>query len=417
MGPFGDDPLTDLLETLSRNPRIRSGLQRIPMPNLPNLFPSRSGAAPRGAIGGIASSLSGNKGFGFGASIANALTGGGQQQQQDPMASLYEQLLQQLQQPVDMPQGVDTEDLMRQIQSAINPIYDARAQSAQNQSGRNRQEVEDMYRALANDYERLAPEQAKQAAASQDQVKQIYGELRSNIEGDYSRVSQEQADLFNQLGIQDALPSVMEEQSAPVEQALVAASENQAQQQQRYMDIGNMDQTYYREGSPNATMRGNEIQTDMLAQLTDYLNQIEAERTSAVQSGYMDQLNQANSQLAQQQQMAQSEAGRRQEMLWQILQGQLQGGGKQTSMNADSFMAGLPQEQQQAVASAFTRLQRSPEAIYGKTRDPRNADPNTYVETTPEWYMAQADEMLKRGEIDPVTHQALLMFMQFQFKS
>ncbi len=357
MGPYGDDPLTELLQSLTRNSRVRSGIQNVP--GIPNLFPQRSGAAPRGTIGGVASSLSKNPGFGFGASIANALTGG-QQQQQDPMMSLYEQLIQQLQSPVDMPQGVDTEDLMRQIQGAINPIYDQRRNAAQDQSGRNRQEVEDMYRALSNDYERLAPQQAEQAKVAQEEVKQIYGQLRSNLEGDYSRVAQEQADLFSQLGIQDALPAVLEDQSAPVEQSLASAAENQAQQEQRYMDIGNIDQTYFREGSPNATMRGNEIQTDMLAELTNYLNQIEAERTSAVQSGYMDQLGQANSLLAQQQQQANSEMGRRQEMLWQMLQGQLQGGGKQQALNPDTFMSGLPAEQQQAVASAFTQLQRSP---------------------------------------------------------
>jgi hypothetical protein len=413
MGPYGDDPLSELLETLSRNPRVRSGIQRLP--SMPNLFPQRSGASPRGSIGSGASRALSNPGLNFGATIGNALTRG-RQQQQDPMASLYEQLLQQLQAPVDMPQGVDTEDLMRQIQAAIDPIYKQRASSAEDRSGRYRQEVEDMYRALANDYERLAPQQAQQAKANQGEIKEIYGQLRSNIEGDYSRVSQEQADLFNQLGIQDALPEVLDEQSAPVEQALVGAAENQAQQQQRYMDIGAMDQTYFREGSPNATMRGNEIQTDMLAQLQDYLNQIEAERTSAVQSGYMDQLNQANSQLAQQQQMAQQEMGRRQEMLWQMLQGQLQGS-QQQALNPDSFMSGLPPEQQQSVASAFTRLQRSPEAIYGKIKDPRNSDPNPYVEITPQWYMSQADEMLRRGEIDPVTHQALLMYMQLHFKA
>ena len=38
------------------------------------------------------------------------------------------------------------------------------------------------------------------------------------------------------------------------------------------------------------------------------------------------------------------------------------------------------------------------------------------VETTPEWYMAQADQMLQSGQIDPATHQALLMYMQLYFK-
>lgn len=417
MGPYGDDPLQEILRIITQSPRNARGISGIAdrLPQVPGLLPNQRGAAPRGSIGRGASSAM-NPGMRLGATIGNLLTRGSQQQEVDPISSMYEQLLQQLQQPVDMPQAVDTEDLMRQIQTAINPIYDQRASSAKGQDQRNRQEVEDMYRALANDYERLAPQQTAQAAANQEDIQQIYGQLRSNIEGDYSRVAAQQADEFAKLGITDALPSVLEDQQAPVQQALTSAAENQAQQEQRYMDIGAMDQTYFREGSPNATMRGNEIQTDMLAQLTDYLNQIEAERTAAIQSGYTDQLNQANSLLSQQQQNAQQQANRNQEMLWQMLQAQMQGQNP-AALTPDSFMGSLPGQQQQSVASAFTRLQRSPEAIYGKVEDKRNPVPGTFVETTPQWYMAQADEMLRRGEIDPVTHQALLMYMQLYFKA
>ncbi|HEY0771980.1 MAG TPA: hypothetical protein VGD31_16755, partial [Sphingobacteriaceae bacterium] len=81
-------------------------------------------------------------------------------------------------------------------------------------------------------------------------------------------------------------------------------------------------------------------------------------------------------------------------------------------LTPDTFMAGLPGNIQQSVAGAFTRLQRSPEAVYGKTVDPRNPVPQSFVETTPNWYLLQADEMLKRGEIDATTHQALIMYLQ-----
>ena len=86
--------------------------------------------------------------------------------------------------------------------------------------------------------------------------------------------------------------------------------------------------------------------------------------------------------------------------------------GKQQELTPDSFMASLDPRIQQSVAGAFTQLQRSPEAIYGKVEDPRNPVPGTFVETTPEWYLAQADEMLKRGQITPEQHQALLMYIQ-----
>lgn len=362
-------------------------------------------------------------GFGMGTILGDigarlAKTQGQQQQGSgDPLIDLYDQLVNQLQSPVKMPTGINTEDLMKQIRNAIDPIYDQRAEAAENRTGRATGQVKDMYGALAEDYKKLAPQQLAQSKAAQEEIKQLYGQLRSNIEGNYTRVADEQSELFQQLGIEDALPEVLDQQDDAVLEAQTAASENQAQQQQRYMDIGQMDATYYREGSPNALMTGNEISTDMLSQLQEYLNQNDAERTSGIQTAYMDQYSQAQSQLAQQQQVAQQEAGRKQEMLWQMLQSQMQGGQQQQALTPDTFMAQLPPNVQQGVAGAFTRLQRSPEAVYGKVEDKRNPVPGTFVETTPQWYMAQADEMLKRGEIDPTTYQALQMFLQLNYGS
>jgi hypothetical protein len=334
----------------------------------------------------------------------------------DPLSLLFQQLLSQLQQPVQMPSGIDTAGLMRQVKSVIDPIYNQRAQSATNRTNRGREEVKGMYRGLADDYERLAPEQAEQAKQAQEDIATLYGNLRSNIEGSYSRVAEEQADLFQQLGIEAALPDVLEEQQAATTDASNRASELQAINEQRYLDQGNIDETYYREGSPLATMTGVNVSKDMMSQLNDYLNQIEAERTSGIQSAYTDLYGKAQQQFMQQQQMAQQENSRKQEMLWGILQSQMSPQGtQQGKLDVNSFMSTLPSSLQQSVAQAFTKLQRSPEAVYGKTVDPRHPVPGTFVETTPEWFMSQADEMLRRGEIDPSTHQALLMYLQLHF--
>lgn len=424
MGLF--DPGSGIADTIAR--LISSPGSRYAVDQFKNILPRASGPLVSsrqgfGTRGGGGSRTNSNPLAGLGATVSNLaqqigqMQGGGQQQQPvDPLMNLYEQLISQLQAPVNMPTGINTEDLMNQVRKAIDPIYDQRAQQAEERTGRATGQVKDMYRALSNDYERLAPQQVDQAKAAQEEIKKLYGSLRSNVEGNYSRVSEEQGELFKQLGIEDALPAVLDEQDDAVQEALTAASENQAQQQQRYMDIGQMDSTYYREGSPNATMTGNEISTDMLAGLQNYLQQIDAERTSGIQTAYMDQLTNAQSQLAQQQQMAQGEMGRRQEMLWQILNSQLQGKNQQQQeLTPDSFMSQLPPEIQQSIGGAFTRLQRSPEAVYGKTEDKRNPVPGTFVETTPNWYLAQADEMLRRGEIDATTHQALQMYMQLYF--
>ena len=338
-----------------------------------------------------------------------------QQPQSDPIADLYAQLIDQLRSPVQMPTGIDTANLMQQVKAAINPIYDERINAAQGEYQRGKADVQGMYGSLAQEYEKLAPQQIAQAKMAQEEVENLYGQLRSNIKGDFARVSKEQADLFKQLGIEQALPDVMADQQAPVNDALIAASENQAQNSQRYMDMGQTDATYYREGAPLAKMQGNEISTDLLYQLQNFTNQANAERTAGIQSGYMDQLGNAQNQLAQMQQNAQSEEARRQGMLFEMLQSQMQTQAKPQDLNVDTFMAQLPPQVQQQVAGAFTQLQRSPEAVYGKVEDKRNPVPGSFVETTPNWYMAQADEMLRQGKIDPATHQALLMYMQLYF--
>jgi hypothetical protein len=420
MSLFGGGDIGALLAQLVQSPRVQYigrqfGRQFGNAAQHESSGPLRLGQGGMGNRPGSGSFSNIGAAIGNTARMAAGLAGNGQPQvqQDDPLMNLYQQLIDQLQSPVNMPTGVNTEDLMNQVKRAINPIYDQRAKSAEARTGRATGQVKDMYRALSNDYERLAPEQIAQADAAKKEIENLYGSLRSNIKGDYARVSDEQGDLFKSLGIEAALPDVLEEQQPAVDDALTAAAQNQAGQEQRYMDIGQEDATYYREGSPNATMTGNEISTDMLSQLQDYLGQVEAERTSGIQSAYMDQLGQANSQLGQAQQSAQGEMARRQEMLWQMLQGGMNQ--KQQPLTPDSYMAQLPQQLQQSVAGAFTQLQRSPEAVYGKVEDKRNPVPGSFVETTPEWFMAQADQMLKRGEIDPQTHQALLMFLQLNY--
>lgn len=346
-----------------------------------------------------------------------ALKNGSLQQQQpvDPLMQLYSQLIDKLQQPAAGPNPIDTQALMQQVQKAINPIYDSREQAATANTNRATHDVQNMYGQLSQDYQNLAPQQLQQAAAAQDQVKQLYGQLKSNIEGSYSRVAQEQGDLFNKLGIQAALPDVLAKQAPAVQQASIAADENQAQQQQRYMDMGQADSTYYREGAPNAVLRGNEVSTGMLNKLQDYINQAEGDRAAGIQTSYMDQLGQAQNQFSSAQNAANSETARRQDMLWQMLQSQI-GPKQQVALTPDTFMGSLPQGIQQSVAGAFTQLQRSPEAIYGKVQDPRSPIPGTFVATTPQWYMQQADAMLQSGQIDAATHQALLMYIQLTQK-
>ena len=173
MGIFdGTDDIAAALARLVQSPRVQYGvnqLQRsLPMVSgpfggsqLPNFGGSQTGAKSRiserrvGQPPGIGNTLG---------SLVSKLGG----QQQDPLMSLYEQLLSQLQAPVNAPTGINTDDLMKQVRAAIDPIYNQRSEAAKNQATRARADVEGMYGALAEDYERLAPQQVEQAAARQE---------------------------------------------------------------------------------------------------------------------------------------------------------------------------------------------------------------------------------------------------------
>lgn len=197
---------------------------------------------------------------------------------------LFEQLLGMLTGGV----GVDEADLMNQIRRQFDPVYDARVaaiqsmmQRAQQRTSRGREDVEAMYEALGQDYERLAPEAAEQAEEAQAEVEDLYGQLRSNIEGNYSRIAQEQEEMFEQLGIEAAAPEVMEPQSERATEAMNRAAELEAINAQRYQDIGNIDESYYRQGAPLARLTGSNRSSEMLSRLQDYMAQRQSEIAAA----------------------------------------------------------------------------------------------------------------------------------------
>lgn len=255
--PLGNATLINNIIQLVKSPRVRQmgeSLRRATgTVGQPFGLHNTRGMSTRAPSQSRTPGASPNTGIGqaFGRGIGQVISGLGQNPtQSDPLMDLYAQLINQLQQPVQMPTGIDTDNLMQQVQNAINPIYDQRIQQAQDTADYATDQVREMYRALSNDYERLAPQQVEQAEAAQQDIQQLYGQLRSNITGDYARVSKEQADLFQDLGIEAALPEVLDQQDDSVTEALTAAAQTQAQNEQRYSDIGQMDATYFRQGSP-----------------------------------------------------------------------------------------------------------------------------------------------------------------------
>lgn len=375
----------------------------IKSPELPDWFPKISGRdmfrnkRPTKAIMRPRESFPTSTGLG----ARNPL----QQPMQDSLGPLYESLLGMLTGSV----GVDEADLMRQVRGALDPIYNERIATARETAGEGKEDIRGMYRALASDYERLAPEQAEQAAEAQQQVEDLYGELRTNIEGNYARIAEEQGDLFKQLGIEAAAPEVLNPQSEQAVAAMNRAEELGTQQQQRYMDIGNIDETYYREGAPLASLTSANRVSDLMGQLQNFVGATEAERTAGIQSSYTQLLGQAQNRAAQMQ-------AQQQGMLFDILQGQLQAqsAGQDVEMTPDLFLSSLPPELAAEVGSNFRAIERSPEAIYGAVEDPRHPVPGTYRTLTDEWWFNKVDEMYEKGQLSEAGRQALMQFLRLR---
>lgn len=334
--------------------------------------------------------------------------------EQSRLGELYEMLLEQMSQPVN----VDQASLMAQARGQIDPIYDQRIAAledmmarAEERSQRQRQDIEQGYELLAEDYEKLAPEQAEQAEQTQASIEELYGTLASNIEGHYSRISDEQMDLFKQLGIEDAAPEVLGDQQEQQLQALQAAEELGALNQQRYIDIGDIDETYWREGSPLAILTGQNVSTDMMAQLQDYLAQqeagiqgLESERAAGIQGLFSQLLNQAQNRAA-------STESTNQQMLFDMLTSQM-GAGAGQELTPEVYLRQLDPQTKNEVSKAFRAIERSEPIQTGQV--PGRVG-GTSVSTPDTYWIEAAEEMYNSGQLSAEGYLALTTYLRLAF--
>lgn len=346
-----------------------------------------------------------------------------QQPQRDLLGELYNSLISQLQEDV----SVDEDDLMAQIRAAYDPVYNARRsaieemmRSAQQRSATGRQEVVNQYESLGKDYERLAPEATAQAEQFRAGTEELYGKLRSNIEGNYSRIQQEQKELFEELGIEAAAPEVLEPQGKAAAEATTDAETLGTLAQQREREVGQLESRYWREGAPLARLQGSNMSAEMLAGLEDYLRsretditQLEAERSSGIQGAYTQLLQQA-------QQNAQSQERWQTEMLFNVLNQQMEARNQpQEELTPESYLSMLG-PQAGNVLDAYRQIERSPEAVVGKQfigeTLPDYPVPGEVAPITDQWWLAQVDEMLEAGMIDETTAQLLMNYIRLTQK-
>lgn len=401
--------------------QLQAGTYRGNKPVSP--YPASLGATPRNRSTSSPSSRRPNgiakfgrkstktKNFGFGPKS--------QQPQKDLLGELYQSLIDQLQDPVD----VDEDDLMAQIRASYDPVFDARRaaveemmRSAERRSATGRQEVVNQYESLGKDYERLAPEATAQAEQFREGTEELYGKLRSNIEGNYSRIQQEQKDLFEELGIEAAAPEVLEPQGKSAAEATTAADTLGTLAEQREREVGQLESRYWREGAPLARLQGSNMSTEMLADLEDYLRMretditgIEAERSAGISGAYTQLLQSA-------QQNAQGQERWQAEMLFNILNDQMKARNQpMEELTPESYLSTIG-PQAGNVLDAYRQIERSPEAIVGKQfigeTLPDYPVPGEVAPITDQWWLAQVDEMLEAGMIDETTAQLLMNYIR-----
>lgn len=314
-------------------------------------------------------------------------------------------------------QQVDLGNLRSQIEAQINPVFDARRQAienlmsrAQQRTAANRQEVTGMYNALGTDYEQtagVANQAAMQAAA---EAAALQGKLKSNIHGNYSRVQDEQAELFKQLGIEEAAPAILPEQAE--DQAFLEGIVDQtgAANQQFLQNQGTIDQQYYRQGAPLARLQGANISSDLMLMLENYLaeqgdvlGELEAARQGEI-TGSFNQLASG----------AQSQAQQGQQQLWERLMdlydiqkdrmAPREGGTGNLAIDVATSL-GLPPRMGMQVQDAWADILSTPAALYGRVEDPRTGE---QVKTTPARLEQEVRKYARENNLPPQVVNALL---------
>lgn len=240
-------------------------------------------------------------------------------QQQQPnlgapnfLQQLFQQLLGNSQNSYHQPSAAE---ILQQATKTAASQYDPQISAINRQMGRakstagkNKKEIGRLYSAGADAYnDDIASSKVTGKAAVADE-KQRQSDLQTKLKGDYSSSLDDQINEFKNLGIQDALPEATQNQRSDLDYLSKLNDTQGAAQLSDLNAENNADINYYNEGKGIMRLTGNEAQTDLMSQLTDYLNSqgdakssLEGQRQAAI----AQLQNQLSSQAAQQAQSGQ----------------------------------------------------------------------------------------------------------------
>lgn len=219
-----------------------------------------------------------------------------------PKPGSIEEILAELQRLQDPNRyAMDPAMLSRQAMAAASAQYDpissalrGQASAAQQRAGRNRQQLGSMYGGLSQSLMAdVAPIQ-QQFADTQAKTGQQYQQLQDQIKQQYSSSQAEQEAMMKRLNIEAAAPQALAGQQSDQNFAVTQAAQQGQNVQDQLSQQGAGAVTYTRQGSELARTEGTNRQADLMAQLSDYLQQVqgqmganEAAKAAAYQSNLM----------------------------------------------------------------------------------------------------------------------------------
>lgn len=219
-----------------------------------------------------------------------------------PKPGSLEEILAELQRLQDPSRySVDPALLERQAMASAAAQYDPitsalrqQASAAEGRAGRNKEQLGSMYsglsQSLMND---IAPIQ-QQFADTQNKTAGQYQQLKQGISDQYASSQAEQEAMMKRLNIEAAAPQALEGQFKDRDFATNMASVQGQNVQDQLSQQGAGAVNYTRQGSELARTEGTNRQADLMAQLSDYLDQVqgqiganEAAKAASYQSNLM----------------------------------------------------------------------------------------------------------------------------------
>lgn len=221
-----------------------------------------------------------------------------------------DQLMQQIQ-SIDVPE-TPFDQLLGQARSTASAQFDPLITELQGEMQRtkkrgraNQKEAHAMYNALASDIAAELPAITDQMARASKETQRMYDEAQAELKNQYDKQAEEQAALYKKLGIQAATPEAT--QQARDDQAYFQnqSTLDEKQSLQLLKEMKNSDVSYNRQSADNTRLAGNNIASDIGAQLEEYLQTagtklsgLKASKESAIQA-MLSQLQQQDAERVQ----------------------------------------------------------------------------------------------------------------------